>query len=225
MAAHVCQNQQGSVQDWNPHTRFILKSSQISTFQLKDWFKSKTPIQEYRNEIQNSYWTCAWIIWYMFPWQCNEIRINHLSPLLVVTMPYTCRFLWQANYIEDFKWRPRCQLGVAFWRVVLREVIVWRAKSRLKGIEDFNLEHCGKGSCCFHGSIPGKDSSRQGWQWPRRLAALYRHLAKVSSGASVFLSYLVFGWPAAFASECFWILNLGVEIGRHNQGSTSCRQE
>ena len=33
---------------------FILKRSEISAFQLKDLFKSKTSIQEYRNEIQNS---------------------------------------------------------------------------------------------------------------------------------------------------------------------------
>jgi hypothetical protein len=34
---------------------FILRDSQVSAFQLKGWFKSKTSIQEYRNEIQNSY--------------------------------------------------------------------------------------------------------------------------------------------------------------------------
>ena len=48
-------------------------------------------------------------------------------------MPYTCWFLWQAYYIEDIKWRLHFQFGVAFWRVVLREVYfegpnrVWRA--------------------------------------------------------------------------------------------------
>ena len=41
-----------SVQDWSPHMGFILKGSQISTLQLKVWFKSKTSIQEYKNEIQ-----------------------------------------------------------------------------------------------------------------------------------------------------------------------------
>ena len=80
-----------SVQDWSPHhMSFILKGSQISPFQLKGWLKSKTSIQEYRNEIRNSYWTCAWIIWYMFPVQCHERRTNHLTLLLVVTMPYAC---------------------------------------------------------------------------------------------------------------------------------------
>ena len=94
--------------------------------------------------------------------------------------------------------------------------IVWRAKSRLKGIEDFNLEHCGKGSCCFHGSIPGRDSSRQGWQWPRRLAALYRHLAKVSSGASVFCPTWFLGGLQPLHRNVFefstWVLKLGGTI-------------
>jgi hypothetical protein len=112
---------------------FILKGSQISAFQLKGWFKSKMSIQENRNEIQNSYWICAWIIWYMFPLQCEESRINHLTPLLVLTTPHTCWFLWWVDCIEDFKWRLHFQFGVAFWRVVLREVYfegpnrIWRA--------------------------------------------------------------------------------------------------
>ena len=39
------------VQDWSPHMSFILKGSQISALQLKGWFKFKTSIQEYKNEI------------------------------------------------------------------------------------------------------------------------------------------------------------------------------
>ena len=50
-------------------------------------FKSKASIQEYRNEIQYSHWTCAWIIWCMFSVQCEELRINHLTLIHVVTMP------------------------------------------------------------------------------------------------------------------------------------------
>ena len=38
-------------------------------------------------------------------YQCEELRINCLSLLLVVTMPYACWFLWWVDYIEDFKWR------------------------------------------------------------------------------------------------------------------------
>ena len=33
-----------------------------------------------------------------------------------------CWFLWQAYYIEDFKWCLHFQFGVVFWRVVLRKV-------------------------------------------------------------------------------------------------------
>jgi hypothetical protein len=80
-----------SVQDWSPYIIFIWKGSQISALQSKGWLKSKLSIQEYRNEIQNSYWTCAWIIWYMFLVQCEVLRINHLTPF-VVTMPYACWF-------------------------------------------------------------------------------------------------------------------------------------
>ena len=91
--------------------------------------------------------TCAWIIWYMFLVRCEEWRINHLTPLLVVTMPYACWFLWWPDSIEDFKWRPRFQFGVAFQKVGLREVYieglgrVWRAlktsilNTELKGTE------------------------------------------------------------------------------------------
>jgi hypothetical protein len=47
----------------------------------------------------------------------------------------------RAYYIEDFKW---C-LHFQFWGCVLEGYfergICWRAKSRLKGIDNFNLEH------------------------------------------------------------------------------------
>jgi hypothetical protein len=65
--------------------------------------------------------------------QCEGWRINHLTPLLVVTMPYACWFLWRTYYIESFKWRLHFQSRVALWRVVLRDVYfegsncIWRA--------------------------------------------------------------------------------------------------
>jgi hypothetical protein len=94
------------------------------------------------NQELNLYQTCAWIMWYMFLVQCEESRINHLTPLLVETMPYACWLWWWAYCIEDFKWRLHVQSKVAFWRVFWERGIFWRATSRLKGIEDFNLEHC-----------------------------------------------------------------------------------
>ena len=69
----------------------------------------------------------------MFLVQCEESRINHLTPLLVMTMPYAYWILWQANYIEDFKRCLHFQIGVALWRAILREVYFegpnrgWRA--------------------------------------------------------------------------------------------------
>ena len=54
----------------------------------------------------------------MFSLQCEELRMNHLTPLLVVTMPYACStwLLWWAHYIEDFK---QC-LHFQFWGCVLK---------------------------------------------------------------------------------------------------------
>ena len=73
---------------------------------------------------------------------CDELRINHLPLLLVVTVPYARWFLWRADYTEDFLWRLHFQYGVACWRVVLREVYfegpnrVWRAlKTSILNIE------------------------------------------------------------------------------------------
>ena len=65
---------------------------------------------------------CAWNIWCMFLVQCEGLRINRLTLLLVVTMPYACWVLWRTHYIEDFTWRLRFQSRVALWRVVLRDV-------------------------------------------------------------------------------------------------------
>ena len=62
------------------------------------------------------------------------IVVEHNNNALRFIMPYTCRFLWWADYLEDFKWRRlHFQFGVPLWRVVLREVYlegpnhVWRA--------------------------------------------------------------------------------------------------
>ena len=67
----------------------------------------------------------------MFPVQCEEIRINHRTPLLVVIMPYASWFLRHVDYIEDFHRHLRFQLGVAFWRVILREVYFEGSKTRI----------------------------------------------------------------------------------------------
>ena len=100
----------------------------------------------YINEIQNSYQTCAWITWiHVSNTMWRNLGIKHLALLLVVTEPSARWFLWRTDCTEDFKWR----LHFAIWGCVLKGLF-WegyyiyfeRPKSRLKGIEGFNLEHC-----------------------------------------------------------------------------------
>ena len=82
------------------------------------------------------------LLWYMFPIQCEELRINYLTPLFVVTMPYTCGFLWWADCIEDFKWHLHfANLGLRF-EELFRERYILKGHIAFEGIEDFNLEHC-----------------------------------------------------------------------------------
>ena len=81
-------------------------------------------------------------MWYVFPVQYEELRINHLTLLLVVTMPCACVVLVAGN----FNWGLQMTSSLSIWGCVLKggyeEGIIWRAKLCLKGVEDFNLEHC-----------------------------------------------------------------------------------
>ena len=82
---------------------FILEGSRILALQLKGWFKSKTTIQEYSNEIKKI--RLILCMNHMVP-IFSIMRRTHnqpLPPLLVVKMPYACWFLWQIDYTEDFK--------------------------------------------------------------------------------------------------------------------------
>ena len=68
------------------------------------------------------------------PVQCEESRIDRLTLFLVVTTPFACWFLWQTNYIEDFKWRRlHFQFGVTFRRVVLRERYILKGRIAFEG--------------------------------------------------------------------------------------------
>jgi hypothetical protein len=120
----------------------ILKGSQISALWLKAWFKSKTSIQEYRNEIQKSYWTCAWIIWYMFLMQCKELRIDHLPLLLCIDNALNLLVLVAGKLYWGLQ--VKSSFSIRGWGLkgCFERGIFWRAKSHLKGIEDFNLQHC-----------------------------------------------------------------------------------
>jgi hypothetical protein len=105
-------------------------------FQPFSWKLGFNPRRQSKN-IEMKYIThirtCAWIICDMIPVQCEVLRINHLIPLLVMTMSYACWFLWWAYYTEDFKGRLHFQFGFAIWRIVLREAYfegpnrIWRA--------------------------------------------------------------------------------------------------
>jgi hypothetical protein len=121
--------------------KFILKGFQISTLQWRVGSnprrQSKYVEMKYKARIKPVHELCD---------TCSQNNVKNqestnFTPLLVVTMLYACWFLRWADYIEDFKWRLFFQFGVAFQRVVLREVYIWRAKLRSKGIEDFNLKH------------------------------------------------------------------------------------
>ena len=99
-------------------------------------FQPKSSIQEHRNELPNSYQTCAWYTWYMFPKQCEETKNQPSNSTSCSDNAHACWFLWCVHYIQDLKWRLHFQIGVAF------EGLFWERNIILKGVEDFNLEHC-----------------------------------------------------------------------------------
>ena len=94
--------------------------------------QSKNIKMRYKTHIKlvhEFYGTCI-------PVHCEELRINHLTPLLVVTMPYTCwlvlvtgRWYWGLQVTSSFS-IPGLVLKGCFERG-----IYWRAKSCLKSIE------------------------------------------------------------------------------------------
>ena len=76
------------------------RALKIQPFNSKGWFKSKTSMQEFKKIkyitriklLHELYGTC---------FQYNviqELRFDHLTLLLVVTMSYACGFLWSVDY-------------------------------------------------------------------------------------------------------------------------------
>ena len=105
--------------------------------QLKGWFKSKTSFQEYKK--RNKKLTLKLCMNYRVHVLSTRWRIknNHLTPLLVVTMPYACCFLLLVDYIEDFKWSLHFQFGLRFeglfWeRYILKCQITFEGHWRLQ---------------------------------------------------------------------------------------------
>ena len=79
--------------------------------------------------------------WHMFSIQCEELRINHLTPFLVASDNALCLllFLWRACFIKDFKWRSSsfsiwgCVLKGLFWeRYILKGQIAFEGHWRLQ---------------------------------------------------------------------------------------------
>ena len=120
------------------------KGSQISTLQIKSWFKSKTSIQEYRIEIKKlilNLWMNCIIHVSSTMWRDKNQPSNFIScsenalHLLVLDVGI---LYWGLQVTSSF----------SIWGCVLKgcfeKCIFWRTKLRLKGIDDFNLEYCRK---------------------------------------------------------------------------------
>ena len=82
----------------------------------------------------------------MFRVRCEKLRINHLTPHLVVTMVYAWWFLWWVDYSEDFKrhlyfcfWGLRFE-GFLWERYILKGQISFEGHWRL---QPWTLGRCG----------------------------------------------------------------------------------
>jgi len=120
-------------------------------FQPFSWSVCSNPTRQSKN-IEKKYKTHIKhvhnFIWYMFPTKCEELGTNHLTSLLVVTMPYTCCFLWLA-YIsrtsnDIFIFNMGLRFEGLFWeRYTLKGQIVfekhWRLQSWTPMKIDFRL--------------------------------------------------------------------------------------
>ena len=80
-------------------------------------------------------------MWYMFPVRYEELRINHLP--LFLCSDNALRLL--VLVASKLYWALQVTSSISIWGCVLKGCfksgIFWKAKMRLKGIEDFDLEH------------------------------------------------------------------------------------
>ena len=146
MLSNGSRSNPSNVQDYSPHMSFILKGSQISALQLKGWFNSKTSIQEYENGntklifnlCMNYMVHVSSTMWRIKNQSSNSISCSdNALRLLVLVMGILC---WGLQVTSSFSnWG--CVLKGGFERGIF-----WRAKLRLKGIEDFKLEQWSQGS-------------------------------------------------------------------------------
>ena len=118
----------------NAHMSFILKGCQILAFQLKGWFKSKT----HMNLCMNHMVHVSSIMWRMKNQPSNSASCSDKCPTLVVFV--LCKLYWGIQVMTS---------SFSIWGRVLKGCFVrglfWRAKPHLKGMKDFNFEHCSGG--------------------------------------------------------------------------------
>jgi hypothetical protein len=116
-------------------------------FQSFRWRVGSNPRRQskniYRNEIQN--WILNLCMNYMVHVSSTMSRIkNQPSNSASWDDNALCLLVLVAGKLY---WRLQVTPSFSSWGCVLkgyfeRGIIFWRAESRLKGIEDFNLEHC-----------------------------------------------------------------------------------
>ena len=128
-----------SVQDWSPHMNFILKGSQISALQLKGCFKSKNIELKYKIHITlvciNYVVHVSTTMWRIKNRPSNSTSCSDNTNTLCLLVIVACKLNWGLQ-VTSSCWICGCVLDGCFERGIF-----WRAKSRLKGTEDFNLEH------------------------------------------------------------------------------------
>ena len=117
-------------QDWSPHMSFILKGSQ--NVQPFSWRVGSNPRRRSKNMVH----VCS-TMWKLENRPSNSIscRDNALR-LLILVMDRFYRGLQGDVFIS--------QLGVAFWRVVLREVYFERPNHIWRALKTSILEHWGE---------------------------------------------------------------------------------
>jgi hypothetical protein len=126
-------------------------------FQPFSWKVGSNPRRRSKNieiEIQNSYLTRAWVIWYMFPVRCEELE-NQPSNSTSCSDNALCLLVLVASKLY---WGLQVRSSFSIWGCIMKGCVeggmFWRAKSRLKGIEDFNLEHWPFGRSHMRSQVP-----------------------------------------------------------------------
>ena len=119
-------------------------------------------------------------------------------------------------------WGLQVTFSFSIWGCVLKgrfeRGVIWRAKSRLKGIEDFNLEHCLWGKVCSVKSGWGnKQTHNSKWIFKQSCNLDLRkpRVEKIPSSHPPCCKVLApqqFQWPACDHSPCWAMTNLRLDF-------------